>query len=300
MHIVGQAPSEVMIFLLLLSLILTTEPDIPEQVHAMQIGSMPGTVELSSAVSISPSHAVALCMFYPGTPVILDLDTGMIYPDSIVFSPDLGIVLLIFSEEVFQEYQIPSDHLPEIGETLQIIGQELNGTVTVEGTIMEQYPDGAVLLASELRDGLMGAAAFDDNGMFVGIITGTIQPEFQFPENTDQDYLVLYPSQIWYMWAQLAIQSEEYSGKPFGVTALSSISLSQNRSSGIQLVSVTENSTAWNVGLRPGDLITHINNIPVYHPETLRGLLILSEDTLEARVLTRNQERFILILPCNQ
>lgn len=289
-----------MIFLLiLLSSSLTTELNVIEQVHAMRTGSMPGTVVLSSAVSISPSHAVALCMFYPGTPVILDVDTGMIQPDSIVFSPDLGIVLLIFNEEVFHEYQIPSDHLPGIGETLQIIGQELYGTVTVEGTIVEQYPDGAVLLASELRQGLMGAAAFDDNGRFVGIITGTIQPEFQFSENTDQDYLVLYPSQIWYMWAQLAIQSEEYSGTPFGVVALSSISLSRNRPSGIQLVSVTESSTAWDVGLRPGDLITHINNIPVYHPETLRGLLILSEDTLEARIITRNQERFILIPPCN-
>ena len=289
-----------MIFLLLLSSILTTESNVIEQVHTMRIGSMPGTVEISSAVSISPSHAVALCMFYPGTPVILDMDTGMIQPDSIVFSPDLGIVLLIFSEEIFQEYQIPSDHLPGIGETLRIIGQELYGTVTVDGTIVEQYPDGSVLLASELREGLMGAAAFDDNGRFVGIITGTIQPEFQFPENTDKEYLVLYPSQIWYMWAQLAIQSEEYSGQqPFGVTALSSISLTRNRPSGIQLVSVTESSTAWNIGLRPGDLITHINNIPVYHPETLRGLLILSEDTLEARILTRNQERFILIPPCN-
>lgn len=287
-----------MIFLLLLlSSILTTESNITEQVHSMRTGSMPGTVELSSAVSISPSHAVALCMFYPGTPVTLDMGTGIIQPDSIVFSPDLGIVLLIFKEEVFQDYQIPSDHLPRIGETLKIIGQELNGTVTVEGTIMEQYPDGAVLLASELREGLMGAAAFDDRGRFVGIITGTIQPEFQFPENTDQDYLVLYPSQIWYMWAQLAVQSEEFTGQTFGVVALSSISLSRNRSSGIQLVSVTENSTAWNVGLRPGDLITHINSIPVYHPETLRGLLILSEDTLEAKVLTRNQERYIFIPP---
>ena len=288
-----------MIFLLLLSLILKTESNVIEQVRAMHIGSMPGTVELSSAVSISPSHAVALCMFYPGTPVALDMDTGMIYPDSIVFSPDLGIVLLIFNEEIFQEYQIPSNHLPGIGETLQIIGQELSGTFIVEGTIVEQYPDGAVLLASELREGLMGAAAYDDNGRFVGIITGTIQPEFQFPENTDRDYLVLYPSQIWYMWAQLAVQSEEHSSTPFGVVALSSISLSRNRSSGIQLVSVTGNSIAWNAGLRPGDLITHINDIPVYHPETLRGLLILSEDTLEARILTKNHERFVLIPPCN-
>ncbi len=289
-----------MIFLLLLSLIFKTQSSVIEQVHPMRTGSMPGTIDISTAVSISPSHAVALCMFCPGTPVTLDMETGMITPDSIIFSPDLGMVLLIFSEDVFQEYQIPSEYLPGIGEALQIIGQELNGTVTVEGTIMEQYPDGAVLLASELREGLMGAAAFDDSGRFVGIITGTIQPEFQFAENTDQDYLVLYPSQIWYMWAQLAIQSEEYSGKPFGVIALSSISISRNRPSGIQLISVTESSTAWNIGLRPGDLITHINNIPVYHPETLRGLLILSEDTLEARILTRNQERLLLIPPVLQ
>ena len=38
---------------------------------------------------------------------------------------------------------------------------------------------------------------------------------------------------------------------------------------------------------------------PVYHPETLRGLLILSEDTLDVRVLTRNRERSIIIPPCN-
>ncbi len=270
-----------------------------EQVHTMRIGSMPGTIDISTAVSISPSHAVALCMFSPGTSVSLEMETGMIDPDSIIFSPDLGIVLLIFNEEVFLTHQIPSEHLPGLGETLQIIGQGLNGVVTSEGRVLEQYPDGAVLLASNLIEGLMGAAAFDNRGRFIGIITGTIQPEFQFAENTDQDYLILYPSQIWYMWAQLAIQPDEYTGPPFGVTALSSISLSCNRSSGIQLVSVTENSIAWNTGLRPGDLITHINSIPVYHPETLRGLLILSEDTLEARILNRNQERFVLIPPCN-
>jgi S1-C subfamily serine protease len=78
---------------------------------------------------------------------------------------------------------------------------------------------------------------------------------------------------------------------------MSSISLSASRPSGIQIVSVTSGSLAWDCGLRPGDLITHIDQVPVYHPETLRGLLILSEDTLNVRVERNNYIRELHIPP---
>ncbi|MCK4807145.1 MAG: PDZ domain-containing protein, partial [Candidatus Aegiribacteria sp.] len=108
-------------------------------------------------------------------------------------------------------------------------------------------------------------------------------------------------SQIWYMWAKLVVLSEEYTEYFFGVmTALPSISLTSFRPSGIHIVSVSAGSRAWEAGLRSGDLITHIDGTPVYHPATLRGLLILSDDTLQATVLRNTFERNISIPPFEQ
>lgn len=281
--------------LLLLLILSTNQSSVLQQVHTLRSENTTGIIELSTAVSISSNHAVALGLFFPGAPVMVDTDIGTIEPDSIVYSLDLGIVVLIFDEEVFSDYQLPSDCVPQIGDRLQIIGQSLTGVIAVEGSAFENYPDGAVLLTSELREGLMGAAVFDCSDRFVGIITGVIQPDQQFPDEGGKDYLVLYPSQIWYMWAQLATLQDNIDESFFGVTAMSRISLSRTRPSGIQLISVMENSTAWELGFRPGDLITHIDDIPVYHPETLRGLLIVSEDTLNVRVLSRGIERYVLI-----
>ncbi|NOQ21838.1 MAG: PDZ domain-containing protein [Candidatus Aegiribacteria sp.] len=271
-----------------------------DQVLPVRIETSSGAIELSTAVAISPNHAVTLCIFSPDDSVTVETSSGILYPDSFIVSPDLGMVIMTFYEEIFDSYQIPSDVIPDIGETLTIIGHGLTGVLAVEGRAREQCPDGSFLLTSDLRDGLMGAAVFNDNEEYVGIITGIIRPDRQFQETDNRDYLVLYPAQIWYMWSKLVVLSEEYTEYSFGVTALSSISLTCSRPSGIHIVSVSTGSIAWEAGLRPGDLITHINGTPVYHPETLRGLLILSDDTLQATVLRSTFERNIPITPFEQ
>ncbi len=266
-----------------------------DQVHTVRIERSPGTIELSTAVSISPNHAVTLCIFSPDNSVALETSSGIHFPDSIIAAPDLGMVIMVFEEDIFDSYQIPSDAIPDIGDNLTIIGHGLSGVMAVEGRTRDQYPDGSLLLSSSLREGLMGAAVFNSSGEYVGIITGVIRPESQFNETDERDYLVLYPSQIWYMWTKLAVMPEAATEHSFGVTALSSISLSRSRSSGIQIVSVSIGSLAWTAGLRPGDLITHINDTPVYHPETLRGFLVLSDDTLRTTVVRDTFERNISI-----
>lgn len=266
-----------------------------DQVHTVRIETPSGSIELSTAVAVSPNHAVALCIFSSDNAVTVETSSGILFPDSFIVSPDLGMVMMIFEEEVFNNYQIPSNTIPVIGEHLTIIGHGLSGILAVEGRAREQYPDGSFLLSSDLRDGLMGAAVFNENDEYVGIITGMIRPDRQFNEIDDRDYLVLYSSQIWYMWAKLVVLSEEYTEYSFGVTALSNISLTCSSPSGIHIVSVSTGSRAWEAGLRPGDLITHINGNPVFHPETLRGLLILSDDTLQATVLRNTFERNIPI-----
>jgi hypothetical protein len=268
---------------------------IMDQVHTVRIETSSGSIELYTAVAVSPNHAVALCIFSSDNSVTVETSSGILFPDSFIVSPDLGMVMMIFEEEVFNNYQIPSNTIPDIGECLTIIGHGLSGILAVEGRAREQYPDGSFLLSSDLRDGLMGAAVFNENNVYVGIITGMIRPDRQFNEPDERDYLVLYPSQIWYMWAKLVVLSEEYTEYSFGITALSSISLTFSRPSGIHIISVSTGSRAWEAGLRPGDLITHINGTPVYHPETLRGLLILSDDTLQATVLRNTYERNIPI-----
>lgn len=286
-----------MIQFLIAAIALATSASVMDQVLAVRIEISPGIIELSTAVAISPNHAVALCIFSPDNPVTVETPCGILYPDSFIVSPDLGMVIMIFKDEIFDSYQIPSNVIPDIGERLTIIGNGLSGVLIVEGRAREQYPDGSFLITSDLSDGLMGAAVFNTDNQYVGIITGMIRPDRQFNESDDRDFLVLYPSQIWYMWSKLVVLSEECTEYSFGVTTLSSISLTYSRPSGIHIVSVSIGSNAWETGLRPGDLITHINGTPVYHPETLRGLLILSDDTLQATVLRDTFERNISIPP---
>lgn len=286
-------------FLIALTL-LTTPVSMMDQVHTVRIETSSGRIELSTAVAVSPNHAVALSIFSSDNSVTVETSSGILYPDSFIVSPDLGMVIIFFEEEVFDSYQIPSNVIPDLGENLKIIGNGLSGILSVNGRAREQYPDGSFLLSSDLREGLMGAAVFNDNYEYVGIITGMIRPDRQFNEPDERDFLVLYPSQIWYMWVKLVVLSEEYTEYSFGVTALSNISLTCSRPSGIHIVSVSTGSRAWEAGLRPGDLITHINGTPVYHPETLRGLLILSDDVLQATVLRDTFERSIPIPPFEQ
>ncbi len=286
-----------MIQFLITAAVLATSVSPMDQVHTVRIEVSPAAIELSTAVAISPNHAVALCIFSPENSVSLETASGLLYPDSFIVSPDLGMVIMIFEDDVFENYQIPSNVIPEIEEKLTIIGHGLGGVIAVEGRAKEQYPDGSFLITSDLREGLMGAAVFNDNNEYIGIITGIIRPDIQFQDTVDRDFLVLYPSQIWYMWSKLVVLSREYTEYSFGVTALSSISLTCTRPSGIHIVSVSIGSIAWKSGLRPGDLITHLNGTPVYHPETLRGLLILSDDSLRARVLRNTFERDISIPP---
>lgn len=269
-----------------------------EQVFTLRVEEPPGSIELSTVVAISPNCAVTLGIFLPGSPVSVETAEGVIIPEDVVISQDLGLRVLTFAEEVFPVSQMPSDVAPPPGEPLVIIGQGLSGLLTVEGVTVERYPDGAILVSAPLIEGLMGAAVFDSRDRFVGLITGVIEPDVRYINIGDpEEYLVLYPSQIWYMWAQLASSDEVIPSEPFGVTAMSSISLSEGRPSGIQLLSVADDSEAWNIGLRPGDLITTIDGKPVFHPETLRGLRLLSSDTLSAVVWCRNGERTVLIPP---
>lgn len=285
------------ILLFLASMGTSVSASITSDVHTVRISSHRGGIELCTAVSISPRHAVSLCIFTPSDSISVETDDGFMIPDSITISPDLGIVVMSFENEVFEDFQQPSTLVPDIGDQITIIGQGLTGLVEVRGRAVEQYPDGSFLVSAELREGLMGAAVFDSRGEYLGLITGLIRPSRQFPEEDGRDYLVLYPSQIWYMWARLVMLERDFSEYSFGVTALSSISLTSARSSGIQIVSVVSGSRAWECGLRPGDLITHIDSTPVYHPETLRGLLVLSEDTLDALVLRNNFYRELCIPP---
>lgn len=286
-----------MISYLLVITLLTTPSSVMEQVHTVRIETPAGIIELATAVAISPNHAIALCIFTDDSSVTIETPSGILHPDSLIISPDLGLVIMFFEDEIFDEYQIPSDAVPDIGDPLTIIGNGLSGVLAVEGRAREQYPDGSFLLTSNIRDGLMGAAVFNDKDEYIGIITGIIRMDDQFQNNNNREYIVLYPSQIWYMWSKLVVMSEEYTEYSFGVTARSSISLTRSRPSGIYIYSVSVGSRAWETGLRPGDLITHIDDTPVYYPETLRGLLILSDDTLDVTVLRNTFERNILIPP---
>lgn len=286
--------------LLLLASVLTMGSMLPEDlVFTVRSEDRNGAIELSTAMAIGPYCAVSLAVFPSGSPVSLETDEGIFQPDTVISSLDLGLHVLVFGEELFQSWQVPCEEAPEVGDRLTIIGQGLSGLLAIQGTACQRYPDGAILLSAPLLDGMMGAAVFDDRDRLIGVVTGVMDIESD-PLDQSQEYLVLYPSQIWYMWAQLAASPDIYDVEPFGVTAMASISLTSDRPSGIQLVSVIEGGRAWSIGLRPGDLIIRIDGNCVFHPETLRGLRILSADTLEATVWSRGLEHIVLIPPAVQ
>jgi len=281
---------------LLVSLPAGGASSLPGPVSTIRVCNTAGRIELGTAVPISPRHALAICTFSPEDSISVETSRGFMPPDSLFISPDLGTVLMKFTEDVFDKFSEPSISVPAIGEDMVIVGQGLEGVITVKGKAIERFPDGSFLVSAPPMNGLMGAAVFSAGGDYWGMISGLIRPGHRFPTVEDRDYLVLYPSQVWYMWAKLTMLEQQTPPHRFGVTALSGISLSPTMRSGIQIVSVAYGSPAWLCGLRPGDLITHVDGTPVYHPETLRGLLLLSEDTLEALV-SRDGLRFEIVIP---
>ncbi len=289
--------SAVSLTLLAAALLVASQPG--DMVVTVRAERLQGIVELSTAVTISPRHAITMGLFEDGASVGVETAGGFISPDSVIRSPDLGLVILEFGSEVFESYDLPSSEGPAPGDRLTLVGQDVGGVVTVEATAIERGDDGAVLLSTSHHEGMMGAAAFDEKDVFVGLVTGLVQPTGSLEPRRD-DLLVLYPSLIWYMWAELVVSGVEYAGPPFGVTAMASFATSESRPAGVHLVSVTEGSTAWAAGLRPGDLITHVCGGRVYHPETLRGLLLMTDDSLDATVWTRQGERSVMLPPLSR
>ncbi|MBD3369878.1 hypothetical protein GF402_05890 [Candidatus Fermentibacteria bacterium] len=257
----------------------------------------PGVVELSTGVAISPRHAVTA---YPlgSSPYVYVLDSGeAVAPDSIIICPDLRIAVIRFPDELFETYQLPSEDLPEIGQSLALVGPAVTGIQRVDARVVSRHEDGTFLLATDNREGLMGAAAFDSEKGFLGLITGltTVRREHL---QTSVERLVLLPSQIWCLWAELALFGQDSDGLPFGVMA---IAHTQNNAgsppAGVHILAVENDSRAWKAGLRPGDLVYSVDGIQIYHPLTLMGLVLTESDTLTAVVWRLGRTRNVSIPP---
>ncbi len=257
----------------------------------------PGNIELCNAVAISPECAITLFTFCDDcTPYLMSGDSTLL-PDSVIVFRDMGLSMLRFPDDTFSSYRLPSEDLPEIGELLTIVGQSVSGIIAVQAYADSQTNDGAIVLSVAPISGLMGAPVFNDENGFIGIVTGVIEvPE---AHNVRSARIALLPTQLWYMWAQLAMFDYEINTPPFGVTAMSfTCTELDGRPAGILLISVTQGSTADVSGLIRGDLITDINGMRVYHPETLRGLLVTSDQDLTLRVL-REDTYIELVIPGN-
>ena len=256
---------------------------VPESsVRTLRIDTASGHTQLATATAISPRHLVTLAPFATaGLPYIQGED-GVLVPETVL--PDLGLAILVHEDEIFDDYVLPSEDLPQRGDPLVLLGQGNTGMVRTEGRVLERQSDGTFLLSTDRMEGMMGAAAFTADGRFVGIVTGlsTVARSTTFT-TTVQERLVMLPSQIWQLWARLAIFGEEYEGPSFGVTAIAYASSGSNPS-GVHLLGVEPESPAWNCGLRPGDLIVYADSMHVFHPLTLRGLLITTQDTLALTV----------------
>jgi hypothetical protein len=259
----------------------------------------PGVTEISTGIAISSHHVITLSAFAsPDAPPVVELDGEFLDPDTIYFSEGLGLAILTFQGRPFEEFADPAADLPEAGEALTLIGQGVSGPVSVGGRVMRIYEDGAVLLSAPRMVGLMGAGAFDEEGEFVGLVRGVITTNLDNAPSGSSEFLALLPSQTWSVWADLAMSGRWGSSTPFGVTATAYSSLnSDDKPSGVLVVAVDDGSTACSCGLRPGDLVISMDSIRVYHPETMRGMLLSSDDSLEAVVWSRGATRILRIPP---
>ncbi len=246
--------------------------------------TVPGNYELCNGIAISPECAVTLSSFCcEGEPFLISGDS-MLYPDSVILFRDMGLSMLRFREDTFSSWRLPSDILPDIGDPMLIVGHGISGIVAVQAFADSQTADGAIILSTGPYSGLMGAPVFDTDDRLIGIVTGVI--DIHTTLNTSESRIAMLPTQLWYMWAQLAMFEEDYTGPSFGVTAMSfTCTELDGRPAGILLISVTEGTPADSVGFMRGDLITEINGMRVYHPETLRGMVITSDEPFTVRVL---------------
>mgnify|MGYP006277985015 CR=1 FL=1 len=264
---------------LLIIMVLGAVPE--EAVLTIRIETAAGP-QLATATAISPRHMVTLAPFATAGVPYLEEEGGVLAPEALL--PDLGLAILSHDEDVFEEYVLPSEELPQDGSSLVLVGQGRAGMIRTEGRVVERQADGTYLLSTDRMQGMMGAAAFTPEGEFVGVVTGlsTVARSSGF-STTVSERLVVLPSQIWQLWARLSIFGEEYAGPSFGVTAIAYASRG-SAPSGVHLLAVEPDSRAWECGLRPGDLIVQADGIHIYHPLTLRGLLITTQDTLSLSV----------------
>ena len=291
------------LFSILLFIINLSSPT--DFVHSTSFEYLPGYFDITTAVAISPAHAVTTAVCTDPADISVTINGEQVFPASIISGGDIGLSILIFDNPVFSDYQSPEYSELMEGEILRIIGQGINGIVIIEETAGRTNPDGSVTINTPLSDGFMGAAVFDQNEIFVGVISGL---EFSSDRRVSQFYfseppsynLVLYSTSIWYMWAQLIVNPPESTDFRFGVTAMANTTGgSSNSPTGIQLLSVEEGGIAWNCGLRPGNIITELNGQPAYHPYTLRGLLLMSEDTIDAVLWDGDDVRILKIPPAS-
>ncbi len=265
---------------LLILLLLGSVPD--DAVVTIRVQTTGGAVQLATATAISPRHVITLLPFATAGVPYIEEESGVLMTETVL--PDLGLAILSHEEDVFSSYVLPSEDLPSDGDRLVLVGQGRAGRVRTEGRMLKRQSDGTFLLSTDRLEGMMGAAAFTEGGDFIGIVTGlsTVAHASNFSA-TVRERLVVLPSQIWQLWAKLSIFGQEYEGPSFGVTAIAYAS-SGSTPSGVHLLGVEHDSPAWNCGLRPGDLIVYADDMHIYHPMTLRGLLITAEDTLALSV----------------
>lgn len=260
---------------------------------------VPGVTELSTGVAVSERHVAALSAFAgPDSPPFIEYGGELYEPDTVHICPDLGIAILSFEEDIFDEFSRPGSRVPETGETLSLVGQGISGLISVSGRVERHYDDGALLLSAPRMEGLMGACAFDSAGVLVGLVTGVVTYESRSITASAIDYLAVIPTQMWYIWADLAMQGSPRNEVPFGITATScSAGADAGRPAGVLVVAVDRGSMAEVCGLRPGDVITRVDTVRTYHPESVRGLLMQSADSLEAEVWSRGTSRRVSLPP---
>lgn len=246
-------------------------------------------IEICSGVAVSPNHAVTLFAFTNQNDVFVIEKGSRIFPDSIISFRDMGLVMLIFDEEIFSAYEQPRNTSPPTGAALLIVANHPTGLSAIRSFPMENLDDGALLLASPPSSELMGAPVFDAYDRLAGIITGSYDPG-----DGRGELIALLPCNLWYYWTESLLDEAGLYTRQFGVTAMPSTSgLSDVQ--GILLLDVEANSIASDCGLIVGDIITEINNERVYHPEALKTTILNSTEDLSLTVERSSTEIEVII-----
>lgn len=140
----------------------------------------------------------------------------------------------------------------------------IDNSITIEDNTTNYYLD-VIALSSNLKSGYSGSPVLNMNGELVGMITMNFDDNFDMAITVNEIKIIV----------DKLLSENEYHKSLFGIKGIyikdmpnyekTNLNLDIEIINGIYVSKVRENSICFNAGIRPGDIITRINDIEIHN-----------------------------------